>query len=611
MYPKLLIPLLACGLTVSAAELTANSVEIIDPGPYPMMKRAQVNPVFAIKLDAKNTGTPGTLSFTVTPANSIEKITLRTGEEKGLDFKDSVELGEAKPNSGGKVTIKCKEDLTDGEHWLWIDATPSEKSQVGGVVEFGKIEADMGGKKAKGKDIQQRIGYMVALAGEKVAQVGDENAGSKPPRKKKTTRKSKTAGDSEEETTGRMCRAFRIPGLTTTAKGTLVGCFDARYGHEGDLCADIDVAVVRSTDGGQTWTTPYVAMDAGPGSNNGCGDPCILEDSKGRLWLQSLAAHFGGGAVLGVSKAGQGEDITGQWIMTYSDDDGKTWATEFVNPTKEIKKDEWTCILAGPGRGIVTRKGVIVFPAQIWWNNPPQGTQRCRSTICYSKDNGKTWTYGEGIPHSTSECQVVELRDGSIMINARNEARSGKRVVYVTKDLGKTWEPHETNLNTLDEPTCQASILSAKVKSYNRILLFSNPKNTKARDCMTVRVSRDDGKTWSDGYEYDRRPCAGYSCLTQIDDQNIGVFYETAHRVNGCRGIGFLRFPVKTAVTGKTEPAGTKVTTGKTSLKAHRADDDEASDEASDDDSEDDGDAATAPGQNKSSIRQKKSHSKA
>ncbi|MBQ8516871.1 MAG: exo-alpha-sialidase [Akkermansia sp.] len=38
------------------------------------------------------------------------------------------------------------------------------------------------------------------------------------------------------------------------------------------------------------------------------------------------------------------------------------------------------------------------------------------STICYSEDNGKTWKYGNGVPHSTSECQVVELQDGAIMI---------------------------------------------------------------------------------------------------------------------------------------------------------------------------------------------------
>jgi hypothetical protein len=43
--------------------------------------------------------------------------------------------------------------------------------------------------------------------------------------------------------------------------------------------------------------------------------------------------------------------------MVYSDNDGKTWCKEYMNVTKQVKKDEWTCILAGPGNGICTKKG--------------------------------------------------------------------------------------------------------------------------------------------------------------------------------------------------------------------------------------------------------------
>lgn len=532
MLAKIVLSLLSCGVLAGAAELAASSVQVINPGPFPMMKRAEVNPVFAIKLTAENTGTPGNVTFTIHPADSISEVTLRTGDSKGLNFSNSLVLGTARPDKDGNVTITSTEEITSGENWLWVHATPSEKSRVGGVVEFRDIRTAGSPQDTKSTSIKQRIGYMVAVPGEEVSQ----NSG-KP----------------------RACTAFRIPGLITTRKGTLIGCFDARYDHERDLCADIDVAVVRSSDGGQTWTTPDVAMDAGPGPTNGCGDPCILQDKKGRIWLQALAAHFGGGAVLGASKAGQGEDVTGQWIMTYSNNEGKTWAKKFINPTRKIKEDEWTCILAGPGRGIVTSKGIIVFPAQIWQNNAPKGTPRCRSTICYSKDGGRNWAFGEGLPHSTSECQVVELQDGSLMLNARNEARNGKRAVYVTNDLGETWEAHPTNLNTLQEPVCQASIISVENKTHGNLLLFSNPKSG-GRNHMTIRVSKDDGQTWSKGYEYDRRDCMGYSCLTQIDDQNIGVIYEVAHKLDGARGIGFLRFPLDSIITETTEDAGADAT---------------------------------------------------
>lgn len=91
----------------------------------------------------------------------------------------------------------------------------------------------------------------------------------------------------------RNCKTYRIPGLIRTQSGTLLACFDARYENHLDLSADIDVAVSRSEDGGQTWSAPQVAMDAGPGKANGCGGPCILQDTRtGRIWVQALATHF-------------------------------------------------------------------------------------------------------------------------------------------------------------------------------------------------------------------------------------------------------------------------------------------------------------------------------
>ena len=365
--------------------------------------------------------------------------------------------------------------------------------------------------------ITQRVGIILGMPG--------ENVGNQP-----------------DGADARHCVAFRIPGLIRTQNGTLIGCFDARYHHEGDLCADIDVATVRSTDGGQTWTRPEIAMDAGPGHTNGCGDPCIVQDNSGRIWLQSLVCHFAGGASLNVSKTGWDKDKTGQWGMVYSDDDGKTWSKDYVNPTRQIKKEEWNTILAGPGNGIITRDGTIVFPAQIWQND---ANPRSMSTICYSKDGGKTWVYGNGVPHRTSECQVVELEDGAIMINCRNETWAGKRVVYVTRDLGKTWQEHETNCSALVEPTCQASIINVNSPKHGRLLLFSNPKKYP-RSFMTLRVSRDDGKTWNEGVLYDTRRCMGYSCVAMVDDENVGIIYETCHtnEKNGNRGIGFIIIPL-------------------------------------------------------------------
>ncbi len=515
-------------LALHSGKQIIRNVTIADPGAYPIMKRAEVNPV--VRFDIKSQGAEGkgieSLVVTVQPSNAITSLALRAGDSNGYNFNGQKPLAIAKPDASGKVTFKGPITVPPGETTFWLDATPAKDAKVGTEITFSDINCVAGGKAYKSSDaVTQDIGYLVATGGEPVKQVDGSM---------------------------RVSKCFRIPGLIVTAKGSLVGVTDARYNHSGDLCADIDVAVMRSTDGGLTWTDPEVNMDIGPGGNNGCGDPCILQDANGRIWVQALGTHFSGGASLFTSKKGNDPKTTGQWYMTYSDDDGKTWTkpSDYVNPTKQIKKDEWDIILAGPGSGITLKDKTIVFPAQIWNRD---AKPNAASTICYSKDGGKNWVYGNPLPRRTSESQIVQLKDGSIMINARDEQRSGKRAVFITKDLGKTWTAHETNLNTLREPVCQASLIAIDSKKYGRVLLFSNP-DAGSRKHMTIKFSLDEGKTWSKGYVYDTRDGAGYSSLALIDEKTVGVYYETSqgHVQSGRNfGISFLRIPLDDIMAAK------------------------------------------------------------
>lgn len=520
-------------LLAPAAWAGVSAVSVGAPAPMPVLRGAAANPIGYIELttDGADADVPDKVVLKLPKPDTVSAVSICYGSDDALGFGEP--LGTAK--AGGTVTIPCRSNKDmdvpkkpTSHNKLWILAEPSKKAAVGSTIKVKPVSVTVNRKEWKLEEpetLSQPVGVMVAVPGQKVGT--------------------------------RDCKAFRIPGMIRTAKGTLIAVFDARYNSEGDLCADIDVVAVTSKDGGKTWTQPTVAMDSGEGAANGNGDPCIVQSAKGKIWLQSLVCHFSGGASIGKSQTGFAENSTGQWEFVTSDNEGKSWSKKHINVTKDVKKEDWNLVLAGPGCGIVTKEGVIVLPAQ-WWRTG--GKRESHSTIVYSKDNGRKWSVGEGvIPGATSECQVVELSDGSLMLNCRNEQRSGKRIVYITKDFGATWEPHETNNAALQEPTCQASIVRLDVPGKGEMLFFSNPKSG-SRDHMTIRYSTDDGKTWSDGYEYESRRGMGYSCLALADDKALGVVYETpqSNPATGARGIGFLRIPIARVLGEETEEKADK-----------------------------------------------------
>ncbi len=62
------------------------------------------------------------------------------------------------------------------------------------------------------------------------------------------------------------------------------------------------------------------------------------------------------------------------------------------------------------------------------------------------------------------------------------------------------------------------------------LLLFSNPNTTKGRHHITVKVSLDGGATWPSECQLmlDEDEGWGYSCLTLVDSETIGILYESS-----------------------------------------------------------------------------------
>lgn len=483
------------------------SVEFKQPK-LPVLTFKENNKILEIKVDVPKeleSVSVESLSFNFTGSSNISDI-----ESVEMWYADSL-IHFSKAESLGKqsvlegvLIIEKTQPLKSGENYFWLSAELKKEAKLSnkiGVV-CTSIKLSNGETvepNAKSVSNPQRIG--IALL-----QKNQNNV-----------------------------HTYRIPGLATTNKGTLIGVYDNRYKQGADLQGDIDVGMSRSTDGGNTWEPMKPIMDMGefggrPQDENGIGDPSILVDrSNNTIWVAGVWAHgHPGKRNWFASKQGIKPKTTSQFVLVKSEDDGVTWSNP-INITPQIKDKDWFLLLQGPGKGITLNDGTLVFPAQFKDEN-----EMPHSTIIYSKDHGQTWKIGTGAKSNTTEAQVVELTDGSLMLNMRdNRNRNSKdslhgRSIAITDDLGETWTEHPTSRKALQESTCMASLISFNHPEKGQVLFFSNPNTTKGRSNITIKTSFDQGETWpiENQLELYEDRCYGYSCMTVIDENHIGILYE-------------------------------------------------------------------------------------
>lgn len=188
------------------------------------------------------------------------------------------------------------------------------------------------------------------------------------------------------------------------------------------------------------------------------------------------------------------------------------------------------------------KSGRLVVP--VWLANsdvltPVKSHKPSRIATIYSDDNGKTWRPGELIPDvpgfkNPSETMAVELTDGRVMLNIRNESDTRRRGVSYSKNGISGWSV-PAYIQDLFEPICMASTIRIKDKKGRNGLLFINPDSENLpltqsgkppRVNLTAKLSFDEGKSWS-VKKLINPGSSGYSDVAFDTDSNIYCLYET------------------------------------------------------------------------------------
>lgn len=339
-------------------------------------------------------------------------------------------------------------------------------------------------------------------------------------------------------------KSYRIPAIIGLSNGELLAFCEGRVNGAGDF-GDINIVMKQSNDGGKTWSLLQTIVDA---DSLQAGNPAPVVDltdpayPNGRIFLFYNTGNNHEGEVR------KGNGLREVWYKT-STDNGKTWSNA-VNITTQVHRpkqsqvnaaynfaEDWRSYANTPGHAIQFEngrfKGRIFVAANHSAGEPQQHFTDYEAHGFYTDDHGKTFHLGATVNYpGGNESMATELSHDKLMMNSRNQSGDvHARIISISSDGGATWDTTYVD-QTLIDPINQGSIINVGAKKGKNIIAFCNAADAKRRDNLTLRISYNDGKTWSKSIvidksnDNDKGDFTAYSDLVKLSKNKIGVLYE-------------------------------------------------------------------------------------
>ncbi|MDO4575009.1 MAG: sialidase family protein [Planctomycetia bacterium] len=291
--------------------------------------------------------------------------------------------------------------------------------------------------------------------------------------------------------------------------------------YTGGVTEDKDnyVVLIRSRDGGKTWSKPLFAIDQ-PGEPRQY-DPSMWYAPDGKLYLYWS------------QRPGHAWEAD-LWMMCTANphDEKPVWSkprfiTQGVMMNKPIADSlgrwilpvsVWNLPWAGYAPSENGRPTVARSP-----DRSPNGP--CGAWFVVSTDEGKNWTkLGRGYtpPERAlfDEHSIVELNDGRFWIMNRTNRGIGD---FYSSDGGKTW----TDFQESKIKHTSSRFFLRRLQSENLILVKNGPIDQDVgRSRMMAFLSKDEGKTWEGGLMLDTRNHVSYPDGDQTPDGTIYIVYD-------------------------------------------------------------------------------------